>query len=108
MGTLVLDSVQKTWRSKLLKRWSCGRISMERDGFQWITFAMCDVAVVVLWMVDFDVHKPELEAELVQVNLDIYSKLSPPPRRTKLTSLFNSTVDDEKLHIIAQAPGMSH
>ena len=47
----------------------------------------------------------ELGAEPVHVNLDAYQKLSP---RKKLSYFFNGTLDDERLHIIAKAPGMSH
>ena len=57
-----------------------------------------------LWMVDL--HLDELGAEQVHVNLDTYSMLSPPGK--KLSFFFNGTVDDENLHIIARAPGMSH
>ena len=57
-----------------------------------------------IWMVDLDLD--ELGAEPVHVNLDGYKKLSPP--RRKLSSFFNLDIDDEHLHIIATAPGMSH
>ena len=57
-----------------------------------------------LWMVDLRLD--ELGAEPVHVNLDNYSKLSPP--RWKLLSFFKDTVDDERLHVIAKAPGTSH
>ena len=56
-----------------------------------------------LWMVDRCLDERKLGAELV---LDTQSKLSPP--RKKLSSFFNGTVDDERLHIIAKAPGTSH
>jgi hypothetical protein len=57
-----------------------------------------------LWKLDL--HLDGLGEEPVQVNLDTYTKLSPP--RKKLSFFFNGTVDDERLHIIAKAPGMSH
>ena len=56
-----------------------------------------------LWMVDLLLD--ELGAEPVHVNLNTNSKLSPP--RKKLSSFFNSTVDDERLHIIVKATGTS-
>ena len=55
-----------------------------------------------LWMVNLCLD--ELEAELVHVNLDTHPELS---ARRNLSSYFNGTVDDECLHIIAKAPGMS-
>ena len=57
-----------------------------------------------LWMVD--IHLDELGAKPVNVNLDIYSKLSPP--HMKLSFFFNGTLDDERLHIVAKASGTSH
>ena len=63
-----------------------------------------DASDLQLWMVDLDLD--ELGAEPVHVNLDGYKKLSPP--RRKLSSFFNLDIDDEHLHIIATAPGMSH
>jgi hypothetical protein len=63
-----------------------------------------DASDLDLWMVDL--HLDKLGAGAVHVDLDAYSKLSPP--RMKLSSFFNGTVDDERLHIIAKAPGTSH
>ena len=64
-----------------------------------------DASDLVLWMVNLRLD--ELGVEPVHVNLDTYLKLSP---RKKLSSFFNGTVpvDDELLHVIAKAPGMSH
>jgi hypothetical protein len=58
-----------------------------------------------LWKVDLSLD--ELGEEPVHDNLDNYSssKLSPP--RRKLSFFFNGALDDEHLHIIAEAPGMS-
>ena len=63
-----------------------------------------DASDLDLW--DVSIPMDELGAEPVHVNLDAYPKLSPP--RKKLSYLFNGTLDDERLHIIAKAPGMSH
>ena len=60
-----------------------------------------DVKNIDLWKVDL--HLDGLGAEPVHVDFN-HSKLSP---RLKLSSLFNNTVNDEHLHIIAKAPGMS-
>ena len=68
------------------------------------SFGNVDAKNIVLWKVDLNLD--ELGAEPVHVNLDAYSKLSPP--RMKLSSFFNGTVDDDRLHIIAEAPGTSH
>jgi Crinkler effector protein N-terminal domain len=57
-----------------------------------------------LWKVDL--HMDELGEEPVHINLDTYTKLSPP--WLKLSSFFERTVDDEHLHVIAKAPGTSH
>jgi hypothetical protein len=57
-----------------------------------------------LWIVDLSLDGPG--AEPVHVNLDDYQKLSPP--RKKLSSFFNLDIDDQRLHIIAKAPGTSH
>ena len=57
-----------------------------------------------LWKVDLCLD--DLGAEPVHVNLDTCSKLSPP--RMKLSSFFNGTMDDDRLHIIIKAPGTSH
>ena len=56
-----------------------------------------------LWM--FDRHLNELGAEPAHVNLDAYSKLSPPNK--KLSFFFNYIMDDDHLHIrvIAETPG---
>ena len=57
-----------------------------------------------LWIVDLRLD--DLGAEPVHVDdLDTSSKLS---ARRKLSTLFSGIVDDECLHIIAKAPGMSH
>ena len=69
------------------------------------SFGNVDSKNIDLWMVDLCLDKRKLGAELVH-NLDTYPKLSPP--RKKLSSFFNGTVDDERLHIIAKAPGTSH
>jgi hypothetical protein len=63
-----------------------------------------DASDLNLWKLDLCLD--ELGAEPVHVNLDKYSKLSPP--RLKLSSFFNGPLDDERLHIIAKAPGTSH
>ena len=55
-----------------------------------------------LWMVDTQLDG--LGEEPVYANLN-NEKLSP---RKKLTFLFNGTVDEGRLHIIAKAPGTSH
>jgi Crinkler effector protein N-terminal domain len=55
-----------------------------------------------LWKVDLRLD--DLGAEPVHVILDTYLKLS---ARRKLSSFFNDIVDDERLHIIAKAPGTS-
>ena len=68
------------------------------------SFGNVDAKNIDLWMVDL--HLDELGAGPVHVNLDTYSKLSPP--RKDLSSFFNGTVDKERLHIIAKAPGTSH
>jgi hypothetical protein len=57
-----------------------------------------------LWMVDLSLD--ELGEEPVHVNLDTYTKLSPP--RLPLSSFFKGTVDAERLHVIAKPPGTSH
>ena len=62
-----------------------------------------DASDLDLWMVDLRLD--DLGAEPVHVNLGTYPKLS---ARKKLSFLFNDLVDDERLHIIAKAPGMSH
>ena len=67
-------------------------------------FDHVDASDLDIWMVDLDLD--ELGAGPVHVNLDAYQKLSPP--RKKLSSLFNVDIDDERLHIIAKTPGMSH
>ena len=57
-----------------------------------------------LWIVDLRLD--DLGAEPVHVNdLGTSSKLS---ARRKLSTFFSGIVDDECLHIIAKAPGMSH
>ena len=57
-----------------------------------------------LWIVDLRLD--DLGVEPVHVNdLGTSSKLS---ARRKLSTLFSGIVDDECLHIIAKAPGMSH
>ena len=63
-----------------------------------------DASDLVLWR--FDHNLDELGSKPVNVNLDTYSKLSPP--RMKLSFFFNGTLDDELLHIVAKAPGTSH
>jgi hypothetical protein len=63
-----------------------------------------DASDLVLWKVDLRLD--DLGAEPVHANLDTYSKLSPP--RMKLSSFFNGTVDDDRLHVIAKAPSTSH
>ena len=68
------------------------------------SFGNVDSKNIDLWMVDLRLD--ELGAEPVHVNLDAYSKLSPP--RFKLSSFFKGTLDDERLHVIAEAPGKSH
>ena len=62
-----------------------------------------DASDLNLWMVDLLLD--ELGAKPVHVNLNTNSKLSPP--RKKLSSFFNGTVDDERLHIIVKATGTS-
>ena len=57
-----------------------------------------------LWMVN--IHLDGLGAKPVNVDLDIQSKLSPPGK--KLSSFFYGALNDESLHIIAKAPGISH
>ena len=57
-----------------------------------------------LWIVDLRLD--DLGAKPVHVNdLGTSSKLS---ARRKLSTFFSGIVDDECLHIIAKAPGMSH
>ena len=68
------------------------------------SFGNVDSMNIDLWMVDLDMD--ELGVEPVHVNLDNYPKLSPP--RKKLSFFFNGNLDDERLHIIAKAPGTSH
>ena len=60
-----------------------------------------DASELNLWMVDR--HLNELGAEPAHVNLDAYSKLSPPNK--KLSFFFNYIMDDDHLHIIAETPG---
>ena len=62
-----------------------------------------DATDLDLWKVDLRLD--DLGAEPVHVNLGTYPKL---PARRKLSSLFNDIMDDELLHIIAKAPGMSY
>ena len=64
-----------------------------------------DVKNIDLWQVSFPMD--ELGAEPVYVNLDTYSKLSPPHK--KLSTFFDRVMDDdsERLHIIAKVPGTS-
>jgi hypothetical protein len=68
------------------------------------SFGNIDSKNIDLWKVDL--HIDELGEEPVHINLDTYTKLSPP--RLKLSSVFEGTVDDEHLHVIAKAPGTSH
>ena len=68
------------------------------------SFSNVDSKNIDLWMVDLKMDG--LGVEPVHVNLDNYTKLSPP--RKKLSFFFNNIVDDEHLHIIAKAPGTSH
>jgi hypothetical protein len=63
-----------------------------------------DASDLDLWMVDL--RLAELAAGPVHVNLDAFQKLSPP--RKKLSSFYKLDIDDERLHIIAKAPGTSH
>ena len=53
-----------------------------------------------LWMLDLSLD--EFGTKSVVVNLDTYTKLSPP--RKNLSSFFN-VMDDDHLHIIAKTPG---
>jgi Crinkler effector protein N-terminal domain len=67
-------------------------------------FGNIDLKNIDLWKVDL--HMDELGEEPVHINLNTYTKLSPP--WLKLSSVFEGTVDDERLHVITKAPGMSH
>ena len=55
-----------------------------------------------LWQVSVPID--DLEAQLRNINLAGYPKLSPPSK--KLTTFFTNVVDD-CLHVIVKAPGMS-
>ena len=55
-----------------------------------------------LWQVSFPID--DLEAQLGNINLAGYPKLSPPSK--KLTTFFTNVVDD-CLHVIVKAPGTS-
>ena len=67
------------------------------------SFGNVDSKNIDLWMVDLRVD--ELGEEPVHNDLVTHLKLS---GRRKLSSLFDGTVDDGHLHIIAKAPGTSH
>ena len=92
MFTVKIDKIENV---SILKK-----LIKEENSF---SFSNIDSKNIDLWMVDL--CPDELGAESVHVDLDTYNKLSP---RTKLLSIFNGTVDDERLHIIAKAPGTSH
>ena len=61
-----------------------------------------DVKNLDLWQVSFPID--DLEAQLGNINLAGYPKLSPPSK--KLTTFFTNVVDD-CLHVIVKAPGTS-
>jgi hypothetical protein len=70
------------------------------------SFGNVDSKNIDLWMVDLNLDGLGVEPLHVTCNLDPSKKLSPP--RKKLSSFFNHDIDDERLHIIAKAPGTSH
>jgi Crinkler effector protein N-terminal domain len=63
-----------------------------------------DASDLQLWKLDL--HLDGLGAEPVHVDRKNYRKLSPP--RWDLSNFFLGTLDNERLHIIAEAPGTSH
>jgi Leucine-rich repeat (LRR) protein len=63
-----------------------------------------DASDLQLWKLDL--HLDGLGAEPVRVDFEKCKKLSPP--RLKLPTFFNDTLDENRLHIIAEARGTSH
>jgi hypothetical protein len=61
-----------------------------------------DASDLDLWKADFPID--DLAKKLRNINLALYPKLSPSSK--KLTTFFTDAADD-RLHVIAKAPGMS-